>query len=123
MLERAAVAVVGADCIVSVGGGTITDIGKIAAMRAAVAVHVVVQTAASVDGFTDNVSVVLQNGVKRTIPSRWPDAVLTDCRTIAEAPHMLNAAGLGELLSMYSAPGRLVPRRAVRPWTTPSRRC
>jgi glycerol-1-phosphate dehydrogenase [NAD(P)+] len=105
VLDRAAAAAAGADCIVSVGGGTITDIGKIAAMRASVPVHVVVQTAASVDGFTDNVSVVLQNGVKRTIPSRWPDAVLTDCRTLAEAPHTLNAAGLGELLSMYSAPG------------------
>ena len=105
VLDRAAAAVAGADCIVSVGGGTITDIGKVAAMRAAVAAHVVVQTAASVDGFTDNVSVVLHNGVKRTIASRWPDAVLTDCRTIAEAPHALNAAGLGELLSMYCAPG------------------
>ncbi len=105
VLDRAAAAVAGADCIVSVGGGTITDIGKVAAMRAAVAAHVVVQTAASVDGFTDNVSVVLQNGVKRTIASRWPDAVLTDCRTIADAPHALNAAGFGELLSMYCAPG------------------
>lgn len=105
MLDRAAAAVAGADCVVSVGGGTITDIGKVAAMRASVAAHVVVQTAASVDGFTDNVSVVLQNGVKRTIPSRWPDAVLTDCRTIADAPHALNAAGFGELLSMFSAPG------------------
>ena len=105
VLDRAAAAVAGADCMVSVGGGTITDIGKVAATRAAVAAHVVVQPAASVDGFTDNVSVVLQNGVKRTIPSRWPDAVLTDCRTIAEAPHALNAAGFGELLSMYCAPG------------------
>ncbi len=105
VLHQAAVAAEGADCIVSVGGGTITDIAKIAAMRASVGTHVVVQTAASVDGFTDNFSVVLQNGVKRTLLTRWPDAVLTDCRTIAEAPHALNAAGLGELLSMYSAPG------------------
>lgn len=105
MLDQAAAAAAGADCIVSVGGGTITDIAKIAAMRASIGAHVVVQTAASVDGFTDNFSVVLQNGVKRTLLTRWPDAVLTDCRTIAEAPHMLNAAGFGELLSMFSAPG------------------
>ena len=105
VLDRAAEACEGADCIVSVGGGTITDVAKIAAMRNAVPVHVVVQTAASVDGFTDNFSVVLQNGVKRTLLSRWPDAVLTDCRTLSEAPHALNAAGLGEMLSMYVAPG------------------
>ena len=105
MQDQAAAGAEGADCIVSVGGGTITDIAKIAAMRASVPVHVVVQTAASVDGFTDNFSVVLQNGVKRTLLTRWPDAVLTDTRTIAQAPHALNAAGFGELLSMYSAPG------------------
>ena len=104
-IDQAAAGAVGADCIVSVGSGTITDIAKIAAMRNATPVHVVVQTAATVDGFTDNFSVVLQNGVKRTLLTRWPDAVLTDCRTIAEAPHALNAAGLGELLSMYCAPG------------------
>lgn len=95
----------GADCIVSVGGGTITDIAKVAAERADVPVHIVVQTAASVDGFTDNFAVVLQNGVKKTLPSRWPDAVLTDTVTVAEAPLLLNASGFGELLSMYSAPG------------------
>ncbi len=105
MQDRAAEACAGADCIVSVGGGTITDIAKIAAMRNGVPVHVVVQTAASVDGFTDNFSVVLQKGVKRTLLTRWPDAVLTDGRVVAGAPHALSAAGLGEMLSMFVAPG------------------
>lgn len=105
ILDRAAVAAEGADVIVSVGGGTITDVAKIAAERAGVPVHVVVQTAASVDGFTDNFAVVLQNGVKTTLLSRWPEAVLTDTKVIADAPHYLNASGFGELLSMYSAPG------------------
>jgi glycerol-1-phosphate dehydrogenase [NAD(P)+] len=105
VLAAAAKAAAGADCIVSVGSGTITDVAKIAAERAGVPVHVVVQTAASVDGFTDNFAVVLQNGVKKTLLSRWPDAVLTDTRTVAEAPHVLNASGFGELLSMFSAPG------------------
>lgn len=104
-LDDGAAACVGAQCIVSVGGGTITDISKIAAMRNEVPIHIVVQTAASVDGYTDNFSVVLQNGVKRTLLTRWPDAVLTDCTVLAEAPHELNASGLGELLSMYVAPG------------------
>jgi glycerol-1-phosphate dehydrogenase [NAD(P)+] len=105
VLDMAAKAAEGFDCIVSVGSGTITDVAKIAAERAGVPVHIVVQTAASVDGFTDNFAVVLQNGVKKTLLSRWPDAVLTDTRTVAEAPHVLNASGFGELLSMYAAPG------------------
>ncbi|WP_237480673.1 iron-containing alcohol dehydrogenase [Lichenibacterium dinghuense] len=105
MQDRAAELCVGADCIVSVGGGTITDIAKIAALRNGVPVHVVVQTAASVDGFTDNFSVVLQKGVKRTLLTRWPDEVLTDGRVVAGAPPALSAAGLGEMLSMFVAPG------------------
>lgn len=105
ILDTAAEGVTNADCVVTVGSGTITDIGKVAAQRSNVPVHVVVQTAASVDGFTDDVSIILQNGVKCTVHSRWPDAVLTDTRIIAEAPHYLNASGFGELLSMYCGPG------------------
>ena len=95
ILYRAGRAAVGADCVVSVGGGTITDVAKVAAERAGVPVHVVVQTAASVDGYTDNFAVVLQNGVKKILPSRWPEAVLADTTTIAQAPRHLSASGFG----------------------------
>ena len=105
ILALAAERVRGADCIVSIGGGTITDVAKVASVRSGVPVHVVIQTAASVDGFTDNFSVVLQNGVKKTSLSRWPDAVLGDVRTIAEAPRHMTAAGMGEMMSMFCAPG------------------
>lgn len=102
----------GADAVVAVGGGTISDIGKLAAVPAESAegtagtgpVLVSVQTAASVDGFTDDVSVILRDGVKRTIPSRWPDAVVADDETIAEAPAVMNQAGFGEMTSMLVAP-------------------
>lgn len=103
-LDAATEAVQGFDCVVTVGSGTITDIGKVATNRAGDVPLVVVQTAASVDGFTDNVSVVLVSGVKRTIPSRWPDVVLADTTTIRTAPAELNSAGLGEVLSLYTAP-------------------
>src|SRR5207244_4226423 len=49
VVEAAARAAAGADAVVTVGGGTISDIGKLAAQRAAARAHVVVQTAASVD--------------------------------------------------------------------------
>jgi glycerol-1-phosphate dehydrogenase [NAD(P)+] len=103
-LATATQAARGADVLVSVGGGTITDIAKMASVGAGGLPHVVVQTAASVDGFTDDVSVVLRNGVKRTVPSRWPDVVLADTRTVREAPPAMNRAGLGELTSMFTAP-------------------
>jgi glycerol-1-phosphate dehydrogenase [NAD(P)+] len=81
-----------------------TDIGKVATQRSGGIPQVVVQTAASVDGFTDNVSVILRNGVKRTIPSRWPSIVLADVVTIGEAPQELNTAGFGEAISLFTAP-------------------
>ncbi|WP_104198894.1 iron-containing alcohol dehydrogenase [Cryobacterium sp. Y29] len=103
-LETATAAIKGYDCAVAIGSGTISDIGKVATDRLGGIPLVIVQTAASVDGFTDNVSVVLRNGVKRTIPSRWPDVVLADTTTIADAPVAMNTAGFGEVLSLYTAP-------------------
>ena len=103
-LATATRAAQGADAVVSVGGGTVTYIGKVASAGAGGLPHVVVQTAASVDGFTDDVSVVLRSGVKRTVASRWPDVVLADTTTIREAPAVMNQAGLGELTSMFTAP-------------------
>jgi len=104
VLDQATRAVSGADAIVTVGSGTITDIGKVASDRSGRMPLVAVQTAASVDGFTDNVSVVLKSGVKRTIPSVWPHAVLADTITIGGAPHQMNMAGFGEAITLFTAP-------------------
>jgi glycerol-1-phosphate dehydrogenase [NAD(P)+] len=93
-----------ADAVVALGGGTISDIGKLAAARAGGFPLVVVQTAASVDGYTDNVSVLLRDGVKRTTPSRWPDVVIADSEVISGAPARMNRAGYGEMTSMFTAP-------------------
>ncbi len=104
VVADAVAASAGARAIVAVGGGTISDIGKLAATGGEAPVLVTVQTAASVDGYTDDVSVVLRDGVKRTVPSRWPDAVVADTETIAEAPPAMNRAGFGEMTSMLVAP-------------------
>jgi glycerol-1-phosphate dehydrogenase [NAD(P)+] len=104
VLAMAARQVEGSDAVITIGSGTMTDIGKIAAERNGGIPHVVVQTAASVDGFTDNVSVIQRSGVKRTVPSRWPTVVLADVVTIGEAPRELNTAGFGEAISLFTAP-------------------
>ncbi len=103
-LDAATAAFQGADGVVSIGSGTISDIAKVASDRAGGLPFVLVQTAASVDGYTDNVSVILRAGAKRTIPSRWPDVVLADTEVIASAPQELNTSGFGELLSLFTAP-------------------
>ncbi len=104
VLDMAAAMVKGGDAIVTIGSGTMTDIGKVAAQRNGGIPQIVVQTAASVDGFTDNVSVVLKSGVKRTVPSRWPTVVLADTVTIGSAPREMNTSGFGEAISLFTAP-------------------
>lgn len=103
-LDAATNALAEMDAVVSVGSGTISDIAKVASFRNGNKPIVIVQTAASVDGYTDNVSVVLKDGAKRTIPSTWPDAVIADTTVIQDAPLELNSAGFGEALSLYTAP-------------------
>lgn len=102
-LAEADAAIDGADVVVSVGSGTITDIAKDAAHRAD-RPFVVVQTAVSVNAFSDDMAVLLRDGVKRTVPSRWPDALVIDLRAIADAPATMNRAGFGELTAMFTAP-------------------
>lgn len=93
----------GADVVVTFGSGTLCDIGKVAASTNG-ARHIVIQSAASVNGYADDQSVLLINGVKRTTHSAWPDTLLVDVDVVAAAPANLNASGLGDMISMFSAP-------------------
>jgi glycerol-1-phosphate dehydrogenase [NAD(P)+] len=90
-----------AGCVVTVGSGTITDIGKAAAPGGTPLVAV--QTATSVNGYADPFSVLLRHGVKRTTPSRWPDALVVDPAVLQDAPAELNRAGAGDLMAMFTA--------------------
>jgi len=103
-LAEADRAIAGAGCVVAVGSGTVTDIAKDASHRAGDVPFVVVQTAVSVNAFSDDMAVLLRDGVKRTVPSRWPDVLLVDLQVIADAPPAMNRAGFGELCSMFTAP-------------------
>ncbi len=94
-------AAAGARCVVTVGSGTITDIGKAAA--AAGPPLVAVQTATSVNGYADPFSVLLKAGVKRTTPTRWPDVLIADTDVLLDAPARLNLAGLGDMAAMFTA--------------------
>jgi glycerol-1-phosphate dehydrogenase [NAD(P)+] len=93
----------GVSAIVTVASGTVADIGKTAAQALGGLPHLIVQTAASVNGFADDQSVLLRNGVKRTTPSRWPDVLLLDGALLADAPPEMNLAGFGDLVSMFTA--------------------
>jgi glycerol-1-phosphate dehydrogenase [NAD(P)+] len=103
-LRHAAAAAAGVGVVVSVGSGTIADIGKALSAELGRVPHVVVQTAASVNGFADDQSVLLVDGVKHTTATRWPERLVIDSDVIARAPVELNRAGFGDLLATYTAP-------------------
>jgi glycerol-1-phosphate dehydrogenase [NAD(P)+] len=100
-LAATADATAGAACVVTVGSGTITDIGKVAAGDGTPLAAV--QTATSVNGYADPFSVLLRGGVKRTAASRWPDVLVIDPGVLADAPPGLNRAGAGDMMAMFTA--------------------
>jgi len=100
-VAAAAAAAEGAACVLTVGSGTITDIGK--ASAPASSQLVCVQTATSVNGYADPFSVLLRKGVKRTTVTRWPDALVIDPDVLNSAPAYLNRAGLGDEVAMFTA--------------------
>jgi glycerol-1-phosphate dehydrogenase [NAD(P)+] len=96
-----------AGCVLAVGSGTVTDLCKHATYY-----HnendplplVVFQTALSVNAFSDGVSVMLLNGVKRTIHSRYPTVLAIDLDVIEKAPAEMNVSGYGDLIATWTAP-------------------
>ncbi|HWQ15822.1 MAG TPA: iron-containing alcohol dehydrogenase [Roseiflexaceae bacterium] len=92
--------------VVGLGSGSVADIAKHACHRfeqdtGAHIPLVLVQTANSVSAFTSNMAPVFVDGVKRTLPSRYPDALVCDLETLRDAPYAMTAAGVGDLLAAF----------------------
>ena len=89
--------------VLSIGSGTVTDVAKHAchryAQNRAALPFVVYQTANSVSAYTSNMAPVFVEGVKRTLPSRYPDVLVCDLETLRAAPPEMTAAGVGDLLA------------------------
>ncbi len=95
------------DCVVGVGSGTICDLNKYATFYAnqdAPLPLIIVQTALSVNAFSDNSSVMLISGVKRTVHSRYPDILVIDLDIVTAAPAEMNVSGYGDLIATWTAP-------------------
>ena len=95
--------------VLSVGSGTVTDIAKHAchvyqqehAIEALP--FVVYQTANSVSAYTSNMAPTFVDGVKRTLPSRYPDVLICDLETLRDAPRSMTVAGVGDLLAAFGS--------------------
>src|ERR1041385_1788231 len=95
--------------VLSVGSGTVTDITKHACylyqqeQSVPPLPFVVYQTANSVSAYTSNMAPTFVDGVKRTLPSRYPDALICDLETLRDAPRSMTVAGVGDLLAAFSS--------------------
>jgi glycerol-1-phosphate dehydrogenase [NAD(P)+] len=95
--------------VLSVGSGTVTDIAKHACHvyqqenSIAPLPFVVYQTANSVSAYTSNMAPTFVDGVKRTLPSRYPDVLVCDLETLRDAPQAMTVAGVGDLLAAFGS--------------------
>jgi glycerol-1-phosphate dehydrogenase [NAD(P)+] len=95
--------------VLSVGSGTVTDIAKHACylfqqeQNLPPLPFVVYQTANSVSAYTSNMAPTFVDGVKRTLPSRYPDVLISDLKTLRDAPQAMTVAGVGDLLAAFGS--------------------
>lgn len=87
---------------VALGSGKICDVTKHACFEyeQETGLHIpfiVVQTANSVVAFGSGMATITKDGVKRTWPSRLPDALLLDAHILRDAPFEYTVGGVGDL--------------------------
>lgn len=92
--------------VLSVGSGTVTDITKHACHlyeqeQGSHVPFVVFQTANSVSAYTSSMAPTFIDGVKRTLDSRYPDALICDLETLRDAPRPMTVAGVGDMLAIF----------------------
>ena len=92
--------------VLSVGSGVVTDIAKhgcfLYQQETGESIpYVVYQTANSVSAYTSNMSPTFVDGVKRTLDSRYPDALICDLETLRDAPAAYTAGGVGDMLAVF----------------------
>ncbi|MCS7140333.1 MAG: NAD(P)-dependent glycerol-1-phosphate dehydrogenase [Nitrososphaerota archaeon] len=90
------------DFIVSIGGGTIIDLGKYAAFKLGVA-FISVPTVASHDGISSPMVALKSLGVPYSIKTKPPTAIIADVNTIMRAPHRFLASGCGDVIAKLTA--------------------
>ena len=92
--------------VLSIGSGVVTDIAKHGCFlyqqeTGGKVPFVVYQTANSVSAYTSNMSPTFVDGVKRTLDSRYPDALICDLETLRDAPMEMTVGGVGDMLAVF----------------------
>lgn len=88
------------DCVLAIGSGVINDIGKILAGTFKLP-YIIVASAPSMDGFASATSSMEMDGLKVSLNSAFPWAVLGDTDILKNAPLPMLCAGIGDMLAKY----------------------
>ncbi len=88
------------DYIIAIGSGVINDICKVLA-KATGRDYIEVCTAPSMDGLLSNSSSMVSNGVKTTVYTVTPKALIADIDIIKNAPDLMLQSGLGDMVAKY----------------------
>ena len=88
------------DLILAVGGGTISDIGKMVSKIVEVP-NWCVATAPSVDAYSSGTSALKLKAGHRTEPARPSELIFAELAVLEQAPEVLFLSGIGDLLAKY----------------------
>ena len=88
------------DAVIAVGGGVINDTCKIIAAAKKVP-DMIVATAPSMDGFASATSSMERSGLKISLNSKCPEAVIADPEILIYAPKRMILSGIGDILAKY----------------------
>jgi glycerol-1-phosphate dehydrogenase [NAD(P)+] len=103
-IDRVTARLSGRHAVISLGSGSITDIVKQACRlfeerTGHRPIYAAFPTANSMGAYTSNVATVYIRGVKRSLPSRLPDALICDLKTLRDAPYRMTVAGIGDMIA------------------------
>ena len=89
-----------ADSVIAVGSGVLNDTGKLLSSARGIP-DLIVGTAPSMDGFASGTSSMEREGLKVSLPSKCPDAVVADADILASAPVHMIRSGIGDMLAKF----------------------
>lgn len=88
------------DHIIAIGSGVINDVCKVLS-KATGKNYIEVCTAPSMDGILANSSSMVVNGIKSTLYTTTPKALIADIDIIKNAPALMLQSGLGDMVAKY----------------------